>query len=77
MNKDPKASEEFHKVKTAYDRLRSIYEEDEGLKQSHEDSERRQGLVQLQPLDMRAVATLNGGKVAGRENFGYAGSSSS
>ena len=29
----------------------------------------------LQPLDMRAVATLNGGKVAGRENVGYAGSS--
>ena len=27
----------------------------------------------LQPLDMRAVATLNGGKVAGRENVGYAG----
>ena len=31
----------------------------------------------LQPLDMRADATLNGGKVAGRENVGYAGSSSS
>ena len=43
MNKDPKASEEFHRVKTAYDRLRNIYEEDEGLKQSHEDFERREG----------------------------------
>ena len=42
VNKDPKASEEFHRVKMAYDRLRSIYEEGEGLKQSREDFERRE-----------------------------------
>ena len=41
VNKDPKASEEFHRVKMAYDQLRSIYEEDDVLKQSHEDCERR------------------------------------
>ena len=40
MNNDPKASEEFHRVKMAYDRLRSIYEEGEGLKHSREDFER-------------------------------------
>ena len=38
VNNDPKASEEFHRVKMAYDRLRSIHEEDD--KQSHEDFER-------------------------------------
>ena len=48
MNKDPKASEGFHRVKMAYDRLRSIYEEEEGLRQSREycersEQEKRQG----------------------------------
>ena len=41
MNKDPKASEEFHRVKIAYDELRNIYEENE--KQSREECERRRG----------------------------------
>jgi len=35
VNKDPKASEEFHRVKIAYDRLRRIYEEDEKQSQEH------------------------------------------
>jgi len=48
VNKDPKASEEFLRVKMAYDRLRSIYEEEEGLRQSREycessEQEKRQG----------------------------------
>ena len=43
MNKDPKASEEFHRVKIAYDRLKSIYEEEEKQSCERREEERRQG----------------------------------
>ena len=49
LNKDPKASEDFQRVKMAYDRLRSSQDEDERLRtsekeyESREEEERRQG----------------------------------
>ena len=49
LNKDPKASEDFQRVKMAYDRLRSSQDEEERLRtsekeyESREEEERRQG----------------------------------
>jgi len=43
VNKDPKASEEFHRVKIAYDRLKSIYGEEEKQSCERREEERRQG----------------------------------
>ena len=48
LNKDPKASEDFQRVKMAYDRLRSSQDEEERLRTSEKEyesreEERRQG----------------------------------
>ena len=42
LNKDPKASEDFQRVKMAYDRLRSSQDEEERLRTSEKEYESRE-----------------------------------